>query len=251
MKIPEDVLGVLERAVSTAKQLVLTGQLDRKLYTDTNKVLEAAGGVWNRKAKAHVFPEDAAELVQHMLYSGEVCSPKDDFEFFPTPPAVVDLLLAKAKLQPRMTVLEPSAGKGAIAFKVADVLSCSDVKCFEIVQAYADLFSKERILCLCTDFLTAPLPNVERFDRVIMNPPFANHADIKHVTRALEWLKPDGLLISVMSAGVAFRTDRLSKEFRESVQRRAGTIEALPDGSFKASGTDVRTVVVTIPAGAP
>jgi 16S rRNA G1207 methylase RsmC len=35
-----------------------------------------------------------------------------------------------------------------------------------------------------------------------MNPPFARQADIHHVNHALKFLKPDGLLVSVMSAGV-------------------------------------------------
>lgn len=51
-----------------------------------------------------------------------------------------------------------------------------------------------------------------------------------------------------MSAGVLFRQDRRSVEFREFVERRGGRFEELPEGAFRLSGTMVRTIVVTLPA---
>ena len=75
-------------------------------------------------------------------------------------------------------------------------------------------------------------------------------ADIKHVQHALRFLKPDGLLTSVMSAGVSFRDNRLTQDFRDLIRARGGDIEALPEGAFKASGTMVNTIIATIPGGA-
>ena len=86
------------------------------------------------------------------------------------------------------------------------------------------------------------------YDRVVMNPPFAKQADIKHILHALKFLKSDGLLVSVMAAGVLFRDNRLTTDFRDLINERGGNIEELPDGAFKESGTMVRTVIVTIPA---
>lgn len=57
-----------------------------------------------------------------------------------------------------------------------------------------------------------------------------------------------GRLVSVMSAGVAFREDRRARDFRALVDARGGSIESLPEGSFSASGTGVHTVVVTLEA---
>ena len=88
------------------------------------------------------------------------------------------------------------------------------------------------------------------YDRVVMNPPFAKQADIKHVLHAFRFLKPSGLLVSVMAASVAFRDNKLTQEFRDLIRDRHGDIEALPDGAFKASGTMVRSVIVTLPNGA-
>ena len=49
-----------------------------------------------------------------------------------------------------------------------------------------------------------------------MNPPFAEHADIRRVTHALDFLKPDGLLVAVMSAGAEFRTAEIAEQFPEA-----------------------------------
>ncbi len=94
------------------------------------------------------------------------------------------------------------------------------------------------------DFLL--IPERPGYDRVIMNPPFADKADIAHIRHALGFLRPGGILVSVMSAGVQFREDRTTAAFRELVTSSGGEITALPDGSFAESGTDVRTVLVTI-----
>ena len=59
-------------------------QLDRNMYQRTNKVLEAAGGKWNRKAQAHLFDDDAFTRIDQIILTGQVEVPKDEFNFFPT-----------------------------------------------------------------------------------------------------------------------------------------------------------------------
>jgi hypothetical protein len=50
-----------------------------------------------------------------------------------------------------------------------------------------------------------------------------------------------------MAASVAFRDNRLTQDFRDLIRERGGDMEALPEGAFKASGTMVRSLIVTIP----
>lgn len=240
MKVTTDVLEVLDRAETDGPALTLVGQLDRSLYTRTNKVLEAAGGKWNRKARAHLFDGDAADAIEQVILTGEITTPQE-FGYFPTPPAVVERLLDLADLAPGMTVLEPSAGTGAIAGPAA-ARGCH-VDCIEIDHKRALAISDAGIGrdLAVADFLTVePSPD---YDRVVMNPPFARQADIAHVTHARRFLRPGGLLVSVMAAGVLFRQGR-AEEFR----RLVGSFEELPDGSFTESGTGVRTVIAVIPA---
>ena len=246
MRVDNAVLAVLSVAATEGNQLFLTGQLDRKLYEKTNKVLEAAGGKWNRKAKAHVFDSDAADRIDQIIVSGEVEIPKDEFNYFPTPPDVVDRLMEIALIEPGMLCLEPSAGRGSIAIemhKAGGVVHMVELMAANH-KALVDLALPNSIIDF-GDFLQGDLNPV--YDRVVINPPFAKQADIKHVLHALKFLKPDGLLVSVMAAGVTFRDNRLTQDFRDLVRSRGCEIEALPEGAFKASGTMVNTVIVTIP----
>jgi 16S rRNA G1207 methylase RsmC len=81
-----------------------------------------------------------------------------------------------------------------------------------------------------------------------MNPPFQRQQDILHVNHAMRFLKAGGRLVSVMSSSVAFRTNRLTVAFRETLNAHHGTIEALPENAFAESGTNVNTVIVTMQA---
>lgn len=253
MKVANDVLNVLAAADMDGPLLVLTGQLDRALYTATNKVLEAAGGKWDKKAKAHVFTVDASDAMEQIIQTGEVTlirTIQQDYGYFPSPPAVVARLIELADIKPGIDrwALEPSAGKGAIA---AELLKFEhNVDCIELLDQNIEVLRQIQGVNAVQqgDFLDIS-PEV-LYDRVVMNPPFAKQADIKHVLHALKFLKTDGLLVSVMSFGVTFRDDRLTRDFRDLIRARDGDIEALDDGAFKASGTMVRTVIVTIPGAA-
>jgi predicted RNA methylase len=253
MKVDNTVLNVLGNAQMDGARLVLVGQLDRALYTQTNKVLEAAGGKWDKKAKAHLFPVDAADAMEQIIQTGEVTlirTIQQDFGYFPTPPAVVARLIELADLRPGMDVLEPSAGRGAIAIPLERQCNCYVYAVEVLPDNVAALVDSPCVAMTVAhlNFLSmAPNP---RFDRVVMNPPFAKQADIHHVLHALKFLKPEGLLVSVMSASITFRDNTLTQDFRNLIRSRGGEIEALPDGAFKESGTGVRTVVVTIPGEA-
>jgi len=245
MRVENEVLAVLSRAHTNGNALTLVDQLDRRLYERTNKVLEACGGKWNRKAKAHLFDIDAAERIDQIIVTGEVEIPKDEFNFFPTPRRIVGRLLEIAAIEPGMRVLEPSAGQGAIAAPMANLGAIVD--CYELMaENYLALCQDKRFFSVKhADFLECE-PEVF-YDRVVMNPPFAKQADIKHVLHALQFLKPDGLLVSVMAAGIRFRDNRMTTDFRALVDERRGSIEDCPEGAFKESGTMVQTVIVTIP----
>lgn len=212
-------------------------------------MIEAAGGKWNRKAKAHVFDIDASDRIEQIILTGDVVVPKDDFEFFPTPPDVVRHVIHLADIRNGMMVLEPSAGQGAIAKAAHDAAVDVMIDMYELMPANNDALHALNLrlsgIGEPVDFLSVePAPT---YDRVVMNPPFGRQADIKHVTHALKFLKPGGLLVSVMASSVTFRTNKLTSDFRQLIEDRNGHIEELPEGSFKNSGTMVNTVIVVIP----
>ena len=80
-----------------------------------------------------------------------------------------------------------------------------------------------------------------------MNPPFAKGADVRHVMHAIKFVKSGGRLVAIMSAGVPGRRDKATVAFRAKLEAAGGWFTDVPEGAFKASGTDVRTVIAVIP----
>lgn len=249
MRVPTTVLNVLDQAHTNGPRLTLTGTLDRKLYLATTKVIEAAGGKWNRRERAHLFDGNAADAIETIILTGEIVSRKQTFGYFPTPAPIVEQLIGLADIEPGMRVLEPSAGRGAIAFAAARAGALVD--CVEIQPEHADALSDEHhmdVTVIVADFLaTSPQPV---YDRVVMNPPFARLADIAHVEHAWRALRPGGRLVAVMSAGVTFRQTAAATAFRARLEGLGGELVPLPEGAFRESGTDVRTVVAVLPKAA-
>lgn len=247
MQVATNVLAVLSQATFDGTFMRIEQQLDRNLYVSTNKVVEAAGGVWNKKAKAHVFQGSAEEAIDLVLLTGTVdkkADPKKIYQFFPTPTDLAKRLLQEAGVGPGMHIGEPQAGSGRIAREA--VALGAKVTCVEIQADMADALNAEGIYSevICADFLS--LEPEQKFDAIVANPPFALQADIKHTLHAMKFLKPGAPLVTVMSAGIKYRSTKLAKEFRDLVERTGGSIEDLPDGSFNESGTGVFTVMVKL-----
>ncbi|MXM62103.1 SAM-dependent methyltransferase [Streptomyces sp. HUCO-GS316] len=242
MKIDPDILEVIRAATVEGQALRLAGELDRKLYERTNLVLNAVGGTWNRYQRAHLFPGEAADAIAGLLATGEVTTDAER-GYYPTPAPVVEQLLDMAELEPGCEMLEPSAGRGAIAEPA--VARGAIVDCVELDAVRAEHIRSAGYArqVITADFLSVRVER--RYHRAILNPPFADRQDVRHAERALRFVQPGGLVVAVMFGGLTFRSDRLTKDFRARVQEARGTITELPDDAFPSVG--VRTVIVKIP----
>ncbi|MGW0009930.1 class I SAM-dependent methyltransferase [Streptomyces tendae] len=230
MQIDPDVLDVLRAASVDGPALRLNGQLDRKLYERVNFALQALGGAWHRYKKAHIFTIDAADAIAGLLATGEVITDVDR-GFYPTPQPTVERLLDLAELEPGCEVLEPSAGRGAIAEAVA--ARGAIVDCVELDTARAEHIRAGGYARQVTnaDFFSVPVER--RYQRVIMNPPFAGRQDIRHVERALRFIQPGGLLVAIMYGSLTYRSDRRTKDFLARIWEARGTMWELPQTRFR------------------
>ena len=210
-----DLIASIEKMIVNGNRLDLPEE-QLSNYPAVKKALVAAGGKY--KKNGFVFTKDP-QKIKDRLCGGEIVNDKKKYQQFFTPPDVADHLIELADLRYRGTVLEPSAGEGHIADRL-------DVGPFALT-------------------LQIPSENTV-FDRIIANPPFAKGQDIAHITHMYEFLRPGGRLVSVASASVLTGQTKKQIAFREWVYEMGGLIEPLPDDSFKASGTRVRTCVVVI-----
>jgi hypothetical protein len=160
--------------------------------------------------------------------------------FFPTPAPVVERMIELAQIEPGMSVLEPSAGTGDIADRLPGDAQISvaehNYQLRQILEAkgYQPL----------PDALEVP----GRFDRIVMNPPFEDNADIRHVMHAFEHnLAPSGRLVAIVSASALGSSRKINDQFRAFVDEyRAEEDYRIPNELWKRSGTAVSADLIVL-----
>lgn len=246
IKLSDDVRRVVSQLEIDGNVARITRQLPRPLYEQVNEILVALGGKWTRREKGHLFDGDAADKIENVLLTGEIVDLKKSFDFFETPPEVTQMILDRAEITNGMSVLEPSAGHGAIADAVKQAAPYCNMDVVEAWPENRSVLRKKGYNIIAHDFLKF---HGYLYDRIVMNPPFSKQQDITHVLHAWDLLDDTGRLVAIMSSSVTFRDNALTNEFKRVVKEAGGEIEELPEASFKASGTMVNTVIVTMARG--
>ena len=166
-------------------------------------------------------------------------------ELFETPTDLSNRMTEMLDLQNSDKILEPEAGKGSL------IRSCNNIGSITAVEVNSQLcnflrssFPNAEIIC--DDFLNLTPEELGTFDKILMNPPFSDSQDIKHITHAFSFLKKGGLLVAVACEGPFFRQDRKSTDFRNFLELNEAEVIKLPEGTFKQSGTMVNTRLIRI-----
>lgn len=159
-------------------------------------------------------------------------------QLFPTPPALAKSLVTMADIREGDRVLEPSAGTGNIIREIPDFANVHALEInLDLARNLANTFQdREKVRIDEADFLQCA-GAFPKFDKIIMNPPFENGADIKHILHARTLLKPGGKLVALCANGP-----------RQQAQLKplAEYWEPLPADTFKESGTGVNTAIVIL-----
>lgn len=188
------------------------------------------------RQREYVAPEPtkADELREQLKAGVKVVSAP---QLFPTPAPLAARMVEMADIEPGMTVLEPSAGTGRIVEALRQVYGGSYV--LTAVEINQDLVSRLRSGLHVDDTIQADFMDIDRreFDRIVMNPPFAGGADIKHIKHAYELLAPGGKLVAICAGG---------PRQAEQLKPLCDTWEVLPAGTFEESGTGVNSVMLSM-----
>jgi protein-L-isoaspartate O-methyltransferase len=144
-------------------------------------------------------------------------------------------------------VLDPSAGTAALLQALPGVMpflgpvrqTWAKVVAVEINADLAQGLRRSGLAhaVFCADFMTWEPEGGQLFDRVIMNPPFADACDIKHILRALGMVKPGGRLVAICADG---------PRQRDALKPIADHWEELPADAFAHAGTNVRAALLVI-----
>lgn len=168
-------------------------------------------------------------------------------QLFPTPAPIAKRMIDAAAIPIGARVLEPSAGMGALLQAFPGVMPfigtirqtwAKEVIAVEKIQSLAESLDTSGLAhrVICSDFLDCSIEGIGYFDRIIMNPPFENGSDIKHIMHAIEFLRPGGRLVALCANGP--RQQRELADLGEYIE--------LPAGSFKESGTNVNVSLLIV-----
>ena len=166
------------------------------------------------------------------------------FNLFQTPDEIADRMAQRlaGRCGPW---LEPSAGLGRLYRAARRVHSGpltlveSNADCAGELyrQIREDAHDKTAILRQ-RDFLACDVADLGGpFEAIIMNPPFKQGRDIKHIEHAAQMLAPGGLLVALCYDGV---------RQRRHLKPLADTWKILPTGSFRQAGTKAEVALLTI-----
>jgi hypothetical protein len=148
--------------------------------------------------------------------------------FFPTPHELAEKMVKMADIKENDQILEPSAGHGSIAEKIRELYPDNKLSVIEINYTLSKILDLKGFKPIRSDFLE----HTERYDRILMNPPFEKFQDIRHVLHAYNLLNPSGILVSIMGESTFFNTRKIAEDFRNWLNEKNAYIEKLLEKTF-------------------
>lgn len=241
--------------VSTTENLALGSQARNLRESFANGILEHSGvvpieqqGVGGKEFDApkqgSSDPFDDAVLD---YYSNQKLNRKnrEGVDYFPTPEPLGYKMMEWARAGEGDTILEPSAGHGAIARYAPKENQLTGI------EPSQSLFTKLQLKAggLGRKFMNTVFENYDisnKHDVVVMNPPFgtAGATAIAHLDKAFKHLEEGGRVVAIIPRG---STDKKFDKWFDGQKNVAMRAEVdLPDIVFQQAGTSVRCRVVVL-----
>ena len=162
---------------------------------EAGKVLESIGGTPAGKNNRWAFDFDPTDVVKDIVASG--CLPDQKaHQYYPTPERLARIAVELAAIEPEHTCLEPEAGTAGIA----DHMPKERTTCVEISPLHCKVLEAKGFKTIEGDFLAWAATTSERFDRIVMNPPFSEGRWQEHTKAAATLLKSGGRLVAILPA---------------------------------------------------
>lgn len=170
-----------------------TWNIDKHVLQKAEAVLQAIGGVWSAENRCWMFDYPSGKLIMEICAAG--CIPdQKSHQFYPTPASVAQAAIELAEIGPDHSCLEPSAGQGGLA----DLMPKDRTVCVEVSDLHCKILQAKGYLWIGADFLKLEL--MDRYDRVVMNPPYSLGRWQAHTEHAASLVKPGGILVSILPA---------------------------------------------------
>ena len=215
-------------------------------YDSYKQYFEVMGGHWRESMKGFVFYLDQMERTKKAREN-------ELKQYFPTPEPIAQMvvemsgLCREAELE-KLRILEPSAGTGALLKELPTRLL------FAVTAIEPDDRHWLLLRGLAPDVRTITFEEYyeiamqkhDTYTHVIMNPPFSDGRDIKHVRMAYDLLDEGGRLVAIISENSLYWDNEASRDFKKWLQKKGAGVRCLPHGAFRESGTSIDTVLICI-----
>lgn len=188
---------------------------------------------------------DAVALFSTVLKNTKRRENREGKDYFATPEPVGFKMVEWLQSKDNDSVLEPSAGHGAIArFFNPNITATAVEPSYELATRLRLNTTAE-----VKQHTFEDLHIVNKYDGIVMNPPFGvgGKTAIEHVEKAFKHLRTNGRMIAIIPNGGA--TEKRFNAFMESKDAKDAFLRAtyiLPGVAFKNAGTNISTKVVII-----
>jgi len=195
--IPQSVLAQIAGKRWTDERTLDMGfqwgkNVDKHIRKQVNNVMEAIGGVQGA-LYTYQFDYDAKEVVDEILTSG-MLPDQQSHQYYPTPGKLANIAIDMADINENDTILEPSAGQGAIAALLPE----QQTTCVEINHLNCKVLETKGIThVINADFMKW---KGDLFSKVILNPPYSENRWITHTQKAFDHLNVGGKLVAILPA---------------------------------------------------
>lgn len=144
------------------------------------------------------FDFDPTEVIDQLIYSG-VVPEKVAYQWYPTRSEIGQEAARILDARPGHRCCEPQAGTGDLA----QFLPLESTVCIELAHVRAKVLAAKGYQVVQTDFLAWVDQNpAERFDRILMNPPFSCGRASAHLYAASKTLADNGRLVAILPASM-------------------------------------------------
>lgn len=219
-------------------------------FPQVKRAIEGIGGKWATSEQAYVFQSTPDTLFQRIC-AGETINLERTYrkktQFFWTPKAVLDIIEQYIFIARGERMLEPSAGRGAIASYFRDLAPNYEwqLDCCEMDPENREILQDKGFNLVGSDFMEMPRPE-RGYHIIVANPPFSNGQDIQHFNRMYSMLAPGGRMAVIMSTGWKASEKPEAVELREWLNYFFHEVVDLPRGSFREAGTNIDTCLVIL-----
>lgn len=168
------------------------GITDKVVMQEAVRVIELIGGVFDKNFSGYEFDYDPTDALNQIICSG--CIPdQKSHQYYPTPLSIAEEVIITADIQAGELCLEPSAGQGGLA----DLMPKDQTICIEISELHCKILQAKGHDVKNADFLSYNFAQ-EKFDKIVMNPPYSEGRWQAHINHATTMLKPNGSIIAVL-----------------------------------------------------